>query len=60
MTIYEEHSIPLMSDFFTETAEITDLLIRGCVSEVGYQVRVLLYGLNVELSDGSSYSHLFI
>lgn len=39
ITIYEEHSIPLMSDFFTETAEVTDLLIRGCVSEVGYQVR---------------------
>lgn len=59
MTIYEEHSIPLMSDFFTETTEITDLLIRGCVSEVGYQVRFRLHGLNVELSDGSPYSHLF-
>lgn len=38
MTIYEDYSIPLMSDFFTETAEVTDLLIRGCVSEAGYQV----------------------
>ena len=42
ITIYEDYSIPLMSDFFTDTAEITDLLIRGCVSEVGYQVYFLL------------------
>ena len=41
MTIlYNEFSIKLMSDFFFDTEEISDLLIRGCVSESGYQVIV--------------------
>ena len=39
MTIlYNEFSIKLMSDFFFDTEEVSDLLIRGCVSESGYQV----------------------